>query len=201
MNSLRLVAALVAFGCLLGPMVLLAQDDAPFTMGTQYSADVTIITKSGLKIEAHTYLDGDKLRSETKLNGTSVATVVRKDTKKLYHIVTSQNIVMESNFDPAKATGNNAVVYGPTGKFKLLGAEGVDGVPAAKYEVTASDGKVSYFWMELATKAPLQMASKDGAMTVQWKNYKPGPQDPKLFEPPASYQLMAAPTPAPANAP
>ena len=166
--------------------------DAAFTMSKQYSADIIMTTKTGLNIETHAYVDGDKLRSEMQRDGVLMATIVRKDTKKLYHVVVSQQIVMESDFDPTK-TPRNAAVFGPTGKFDLLESDVVDGIGTAKYKVTAADGKVSYFWMDLTTRAPVQMVSSDGAMTVKWKNFKPGPQDPKLFEPPASYQITKMP--------
>lgn len=192
MKSLPVAVAIVALTGLLRPSTLLAQQ-APFVMPKQYSADIIMTAKTGFNIETRTFLDGDKLRSELHRDGVTIATIVRKDKKKLYHVIEAQKMVMESNYDPAKAPANSPAVFGPVGKFDPMGQEIVGGVATIKYKVTSPDGKVNYFWMDPVAKAPVQMTSSDGSMTVQWRNFKPGPQDPALFEPPANFQVMNAP--------
>jgi hypothetical protein len=59
--------------------------------------------------------------------------------------------------------------------------------------MTAKDNKVFFWWVGLATKAPVRLAADDGSFTLDWKNYKAGPQDPALFEPPKDYQTVEAP--------
>lgn len=194
MSPLRLLAAFVLTACLLPPAALRADDAPPFTMAKQYSADMTITSNQGFNMTSHTAMDGDKVRSDMQMsNGMAVSTIIRKDQKKLYHILVAQKMVMVADFDPTKMDNASAVVNGPKGKFELVGPDSVDGVAATKYKVT-SDGKVSYFWIDTTTKNPLQMAAEDGSYTVRWKNYKPGPQDASLFEPPAGYQVMNVPS-------
>ncbi len=196
MSPLRLAVAFVAVACLLRPTVLRADDAPPFTMAKQYSTDMVITTSQGMNLTSHTAVDGDKMRSDMQMsNGMTVSTIVRKDTKKLYHILDAQKMVMVSDFDPDKAAGKAAAtVNGPSGKFELVGPDTVDGVAVTKYKVTGDDGKVSFFWVDPASKAPVKMASADGNMSMTWKNYKPGPQDAALFEPPAGYQMMNMPS-------
>jgi hypothetical protein len=191
----RLVVALVVVASLLHPAVLRADDAPPFTMSKQYSADMAITSGSGFNMTTHTSVDGDKARSDMQMmNGMAVSTIIRKDKKKIYHVLDAQKMVMESDFDPAKMANAAAAVNGPQGKFELVGPDTVDGVAATKYKVTAGDGKINYFWLDPANKAPLEMASGDGAYTIKWKNFKAGPQDPALFEPPAGYQVMNMPS-------
>lgn len=204
MKPHRLVLALVAGCCLLRPAPLSAQGTAPpFVMDKQYSADLTITTKGGAAMQAKTYLDGDKMRSEMAMNGMDMATIVRKDKLKVYQIMVSQKMVMEMDFDPGKFKGGTAASFGPEGKFEAVGPETVDGVACTKYKVTSdATRQVFYFWLDLARKVPVQMAAVDGSFTVKWKNYKTGPQDASLFEVPAGYQVMPMPAmPGPGGGP
>lgn len=169
-------------------------------MDTQYSADLVFTTKDGTTVRAKTFLSGDKLRSEMTMGGMNMATIVRKDKQKIYQVMESQKMVMEMDYDPNKLAGNAAASFGPQGKFEVVGPDTVGGVACVKYKVTSDKGgQVFYFWADAAHKVPVQMAAEDGSFTVQWKNYKTGPQDAALFEVPAGYQVM--PMPAMPNMP
>jgi hypothetical protein len=207
MTSPRLVLALVAGCCLLRPAPLTADTPAapvappapsvtaapPFAMEKQYSADVEVVMKSGMTVESKTFVEGDKMRSNVSMNGMSMAIIVRKDQKKIYQIMEAQKMIMESPLDPTKIPGG-AGAFGPEGKFDLLGNETVAGVPCVKYKVTPDNSKQVYLlWYDEAHKVPVEMASADGALTVKWKNFVPGPQAAALFEPPAGYQVMEMP--------
>jgi len=83
---------------------------------------------------------------------------------------------------------------GPQGKFEVVGPDTVEGVACTKYKVTSKDGKVFFYWIDTAAKAPVKMTADDGSVTIVWKNYKSGPQDASLFEPPADYQMVSMPS-------
>jgi outer membrane lipoprotein-sorting protein len=195
MNPSRLVFAIVAGCCLLRPAPLPAEEAAPpFTMEKHYSADLTITTKEGMAIQSKTYVDGDKMRSDATMNGMEMAIIVRKDKQKMYRVMVSQKMVMETDYDPDQLKGRAAATFGPEGKFDLVGPDTVDGVACTKYKVTSDkSNQVFYFWLDAVRKAPVQMAATDGSFTVKWKNYQAGPQDPALFEPPADYKVMTMP--------
>jgi hypothetical protein len=78
-------------------------------------------------------------------------------------------------------------------KFETVGPDTIDGVACTKYKMTTKDNKVLFWWVNMATKAPVKVTSDDGSFTILWKNYKAGPQDAALFEPPTDYQVMAMP--------
>ncbi len=167
---------------------------APFEMNKEYSADLSIVTKDGQTIESKTYVSGDKMRGSVSMGGMQMETIVRKDKQKIYQVMDAQKMVMEMDYDPAKfMQGRTAAAFGPMGKFELVGPDTVDGVVCTKYKVTSDKGESYFFWLDVAHKAPVEMAAVNGSFTVKWKNYKVGPQDPALFEVPADYQVMAMP--------
>ena len=199
MNFLRVALTLMTVGCFLHPGLVEAQGTSatpPFVMDKAYTADLTITTKDGKVIQTATAVDGDKMRGAISLGGMQMTTIVRKDEKKMFAVMDAQKMVMAMDYDPAKfMKGRTAAAFGPTGKFDLLGPDTVDGVACTKYKVTSDDKTqdVYFFWIDTASKIPVEMAAENGAFTVKWKNYKAGPQDPAQFEPPADYQVMAMP--------
>jgi hypothetical protein len=195
MNAHRLVFLVAVGGALLRFVPLEADDTAaPFAMEKHYSADLTITLKSGMVIATKAYVDGDKMRSDVTMNGMGMSIIVRKDTKEIYQILSSQKMMMETPFDATKFKGRAAASFGPEGKFDLIGPDTVDGVACTKYKVTSdADQQVFYFWLDSARKVPVRMVPQDGSLTVSWKNFAAGPQDAALFEPPAGYQIMPMP--------
>jgi outer membrane lipoprotein-sorting protein len=196
MNRFYLAFVAVSAWCLLPLSPLAAQDSPPpFVMDKQYSADLTITTKNGTTLQTKTYVDGDKMRNDTTVNGMDMSMIVRKDQQKIYQVMVAQKMIMEMPYDPSKLPSGGATNFGPQGKFELVGPASMAGIPCNKYKVTSEKEKQVYFmWLDMANKAPVAMASADGAFTVMWKNYKVGPQDASLFEPPAGYQVMTMPS-------
>ncbi len=208
MTSLRLLLALAAG--LLCPASLFADattppapatpapatsEAPPFTMEKHYSAETVVTLKGGMIIGSKSYIDGDKMRSDVNMHGMAMSIIVRKDTKKMYQVLTEQKMVMESDFDPTKSIGQKTdAAYGPEGKFELIGPETIDGVACTKYKVTSDKNQAVYlFWLDTAKKVPKEMAAADGSMTVKWTNFSAGPQDAALFELPAGFQVMQMP--------
>ncbi len=193
MNPSRLVFAVVAGCCLLRPEPLPAQE-APFGWGKSFSADMVITTAKGRTITSKMYSDGGKMRTEMSMNGMQMATIVRPDLQKVYQVMVTQKMVMEIPYDPNKFKNSMAAASGPKGKFELIGPEMAEGVACIKYKVTSDEStKVNFLWIDAAAKSPVKMASEDGSFIILWKNYKAGPQDASLFEPPADYKVMTMP--------
>jgi outer membrane lipoprotein-sorting protein len=195
MKLFRLSLLVVAGCCLVRSESLFAQEvPPPFTMDKQYSADITVTTKDGTTIQGKLYIDGDKIRNESTMNGMNVITIIRKDQQKIYAVMTAQKTVMEMPYDPDKFKGRMDTSFGPDGKFELIGPETIEGVATTKYRVTSDKTKqVTFFWLDLAKKVPVKMASEDGSFTVIYKNYRVAPQDASLFVPPPDYQVMPMP--------
>jgi hypothetical protein len=116
------------------------------------------------------------------------------DEKKMYMVMEQQKMVMEIPLNDTKTRQLQAATGGGNAKFDVVGPDTVDGTPCTKYKMTAgNDPKVFFWWISTATNTPVKMAAEDGSLTVLWKNYKAGPQDPSLFQPPAGYQVMQMP--------
>jgi len=194
MNSRRLFL-LVVGGCL-GCFSFLRADNAtpPFELAKQYSADMVITSSAGQAITSKIYTDSGKIRTEMSTSGMQVVSIIRPDQQKMYSVMVAQKMVMEMPYDPEKMKKQMAAASGPEGKFELVGPDPVDGVACTKYKVTTGDGKVMFYWIDTAQKAPVKMAAEDGSFSMLWKNYKAGPQDAALFEPPADYQKMTMPS-------
>ncbi len=193
MNPSRLFLLVVAGCCLFSPRLLLAQAP-PFTPDKQYSADEVITTKDGTSVTVKAYMDNGKMRNEMNTHGMNVVSIIRPDEKKMYSVMPAQKMVMEMPLDPEKMKAKMPSTSGDDGKFELVGPDMVDGAACTKYKMTSKDNKVFFWWVKDATKAPVKMTSDDGSFTIVWKNYKAGPQDAALFEPPAGYQVMNMPS-------
>ncbi len=192
MNPSRLVFLIVACCSLLLPN-LASADAPPFTPDKQFSADQVITTKSGMTVTSKIYMNDGKARSKMNTQGMQVISIIRPDEKKMFMVMPSQKMVMAMNLDE-KTTAQINAASGDDGKFETVGPETMDGVACTKYKMTTKDNKVFFWWVNTATKAPVKIAADDGSITLDWKNYKAGPQDPALFEPPKDYQTVDAPS-------
>jgi len=190
MNRFHLVLILALGGCFLLSKSLVADEVAsPFAMTKQFSAD-QVVTAGSNTMTNKIFSDGGKTRSELNTNGMQMVSIIRPDLQKVYSVMVAQKMVMEMPYDPIK----NGSVMGSDGKFELVGSDAVDGTACLKYKITSKDNKVSFMWIDAAKKLPVKMAAEDNSYTILWKNYKVGPQDAALFEPPADYQVMKMPT-------
>ncbi len=163
----------------------------PWTPDKQFSSDEVVSLKNGMTVAGKAFMDNGKIRTEMNMNGMGMVAIVRPDQKKIYTVMPVQKMVMEMAVDPEKMkqvsllSGNNAT-------FEAAGPDVLNGVPCLKYKMT-TDGKVFYWWVNATTKAPVKIASEDGSFSTLFTNYKAGPQDASLFEPPAGYQVMQMP--------
>ena len=194
MNSSRLL--LIVAGCGLLSRASLSADDTapPFVPNRQFSADMAITDDKGQTFTQKIYSDNGKMRMEMSRQGMQMVMIVRPDQQKIYQVAVARKMVMELPYDADRVQKKMGNITGPEGKFEDLGPDTQLGVTCTKYKVTSnSDNKAFFFWVDAATKAPVMMMAVDDSVTVQWKNYKAGPQAPSLFEPPADYQVITVP--------
>ncbi|HEX4140831.1 MAG TPA: DUF4412 domain-containing protein [Candidatus Methylacidiphilales bacterium] len=193
MNLTRLVLLIVA-GCSLALNPLRAQSTPPWTPDKQFSAEQVISTRDGMTINSKVYVDTGKIRTDMDGHGMNISSIALLDEKKMYTIMEQQKMVMEMPLSDAKAQQMQAATGGGSAKFDVVGPDSVDGTACTKYKMTTgNDPKVFYWWINTAAHTPVKMAAEDGSFSVVWKNYKTGPQDPSLFQPPSGYQVMQMP--------
>ena len=89
------------------------------------------------------------------------------------------------------AEANDAVATPVEVKVEDLGDETLDGRSLKKLRMTVPDG-TALGWFDKATGAPARMEGtvNGETTTLEWKNFKAGPQPAKLFEVPKDYELM-----------
>jgi outer membrane lipoprotein-sorting protein len=163
----------------------------PFAMNKQFSAE-QVVTSGSTTMTNKIFSDNGKIRTEMNTNGMQMVSIVRPDLQKVYSVMVAQKMVMEMPYDPNKF-GQQMTGAGTDGKFESVGPDTVDGVACTKYKITSKDNKVSFMWVDAANKTPVKLAAEDNSYSVLWKNYKVGPQDASLFEPPSDYQVMKMP--------
>jgi hypothetical protein len=188
----RLILAVIASCCVvLSPNTW--ADDAPFTPSQQYSADQTITTQAGQTVTSKIYMDSGKVRSEMSMQGMQVISIIRPDQKKMYSVMVASKMVMVMPLNP-EVMKQQAATSAAEAKFETVGPDTVDGVACTKYKMTGKDNKVFFWWVNASTKTPVKMTDEAGTFTLVWSNYKVGPQDASLFEPPADYKTMDMPS-------
>ena len=195
-----LLLAVVAGACLFGAALVSAQTPTPapqtppFSPDKQYSAEETI-TAAGGSCFVKSYYDNGKVRSEMSANGMNMISIIRPDQDKMYRVMPTQKMVMETPMT-ADVKQKMAATNGDEAKFEVVGPDTINSVACTKYKMTASNGQVMLWWVNEADKRPVRIAAPDGTMTIDFKNYKAGPQDASLFEPPSSYQVVNVPVSA-----
>src|SRR5580658_9837886 len=121
------------------------------------------------------------------------------DQQKVSTVLPSQKkVTVRQLFTPEVIVDKNQLAmvslnFGKNAKVEKIDSESLDGVATDKYKLTLSDGKapggVGILWIDAPKQSPIKFASEDGALTVEWKSFQPGPQDAALFEPPAGYRI------------
>jgi hypothetical protein len=205
MNLSRALLIIVAGCCLLRFPSVLADDlDSPFGPTKQFSTDMVINPDKPNSMTQKIYSDTGKIRMEMNASGMQVVSIVRPDQKKVYSVMVSQKMVMVMPYDPDKYKAMSPT-SGMDGKVETVGPDVVNGEACIKSKITSKEGKIYYYWADATTKVPVKMAADDGSVTILWKNYVAGPQDPALFEPPTGYAVMSMPgspgTPSDTGAP
>jgi cytochrome oxidase Cu insertion factor (SCO1/SenC/PrrC family) len=189
---------LLLAGCVLGVRPLAAQapeTTSPVVMGKAFSADVEVTGQDGTVINQKMYADDGKVRSELNVHGMSMTVIVRPDQQHVYSILEAQKMVMVMPYDPAKSNQEVAAATGLDGAYVKVGATVINGTPCTEYKLTSKQNKVYEVWVDDAQKIPVKMVAEDHSFSMFFRNYKVGPQDPLLFEPPsAGYQVMTMPS-------
>jgi hypothetical protein len=162
----------------------------------QYAVDM-VVTHGGDTYVIKRSIDGTRTRTDMNVEGEQMSMIELGDEAgTTFNILPSQKKVMKQTAKAMadmtakvapKAEKEEGGAPKPQGKIEYLGREAVNGVEADKYQMTAED-QVAYAWIDPSTQFPVRMQSAEA--TVDWKNYKAGPQPEKNFIPPKDYELL-----------
>jgi len=192
MKKLALAAALL----LLLPVLIAAGP-----ISRPFSADYVSKQAKGPETVTKMWLGGsDRWRIEMPKEQGGAVNIVRTDRKVMYTVLPAQKIYYEmpltgDDLSPTPEPPRRS--KGAKVEQKALGWEKVTGYQCEKYVVSIVEpGKKPrshFLWKCKEVGWPLKMAAVDGAWSMEYRNLKVGPQDPKLFEPPAGYKKLSMP--------
>ncbi len=149
----------------------------------QYSATVST-TQDGKTTTAKLFVDNDKIRVESQVNGLLGISLLRPDRKVIDSIIPDKKAYVEYPLTLEEA--QMMVPYSEKTKFQGMGVEKIGGQTCDK--LNTSDGAILF--VNQKTGAPVVMHSADGSIKIEWKDVKIGAPNAALFEPPADFQKM-----------
>ena len=175
---------------------------APWTPPAQYSLDMEVKSE-GETFVLHRAVSMGRTRSEMDLpNGETVIVLEMGDEAGTVYTllpaqgvgikqtsVTTEALVQEPEEEQLESTGEGLeeeVAMEPA-QIQHMKKQTVDGIPCNLYAITL-DGHTACTWNDVNTQRPVRMQSEDGRIT--WKNYRAEPQDEKLFQIPADYEIQ-----------
>jgi len=156
----------------------------------EFSADIVIVPKGGELMKGKIFVKGDKIRQETFDEDEARVLIIQLDKKVTWMIMPKEKTYTEMPYQsPDKTFEEWAAEKKKNANF--VGEETVSGMPCKTYE-TIEDGEKTVFW--ISKQFPFPIKIEDSQITMEYRNIEPGPFDDSLFELPAGYEKMAAPS-------
>jgi outer membrane lipoprotein-sorting protein len=165
----------------------------------EFSADLTIVSTSGMSMSGKVFVKGPKKRNEVNIRGYPATTILRQDKKVTWTLFPATKEYRETplKFDPLNPGSDSPYDIKEMGQGK---ANGYDCKMILWTFKNPEQGSVlQWFAPELDMAVRYQVKNKGGTMvtTTDYRNVKPGPQVDSLFEVPPGFKWQAnAPKPA-----
>ena len=160
-----------------------------------YSVDMTM-TSDGKTTKIHQSIDGDHFRIESSAGGRTSVSILNRAERKMVVLVMANKMAMEMplNDELAKKI-NQDPGEEMKGKANPVGSETIKGIVCDKFETVSEAGQKGTLWMNQQDHTMVRWASDSTKQTVDYDNYKVGPQPADLFVIPPGFQKMAMPAP------
>lgn len=194
--SLVSVSAILSFGTDFGARA--QATDNPFAgTPTKYSVDVVTTEKAGKTFTMHTYVDGDRRRTEQDTANGQLVLILRGDLNLMYTIIASRKAYRVRPLNPSLLKSLDAFELAKEmliSPYKV-GTETVKGQVCDKYRFSstpahgsqeAESTSTGFIWISQLTHLPVLSQTADA--TTEWENLDLGPQDSSLFTPPPEFQ-------------
>jgi outer membrane lipoprotein-sorting protein len=173
-----------------------------YTPPPSFSVDLVIKTE-GHDMTMKRYIDNGKIRTELDTEGQQMVMIEMGDEPgTTYMLMPEQKMAMKQSraameeamkkmnkkgLDEAQAKGEAAAAEV---KLEAAGEETIDGRAAKKIRMVTPEGTV-FGWFDKESGAPMRFEStaEGKKSTIEWKNFKPGPQPAALYEVPKGYEV------------
>jgi hypothetical protein len=176
---------ILAVGCLAWLAV------APPAGALEFSADQ--ITKiNGRSRKANIYYRDDRWRLEHHDLGPVNVTIVRKDKRVMWLLLSRMKHFKTEPYDPDQAPKVAERMDGEIAREEI-GTEVLDGHPTTLYQVTVRRGdrtEVYYQWLATDIRFPLKLARKDGSWIVEYRHVKLRPTSDYLYQLPLNFRPL-----------
>jgi hypothetical protein len=180
---------------LIGTVLLSGRGAGAQLLPKPFSAD-QVKTTQGKTETAKVYVTQSAMRAEGVQDGRNYISIMRFDRKVLWSLMPDEKMYFEMPIPAGAqaAAGMKEFMKGVQVKRESLGSEKVGGFDCDKTRMTVT--------LQGTTSTTIQWTAKDlGGFVVkeldettgditEYKNIRPGPQDPSLFELPAGYKKM-----------
>ncbi|HUS19457.1 MAG TPA: DUF4412 domain-containing protein [Terriglobales bacterium] len=184
----------------LAAVAVCAQVPAP----PEFSADMTATSKTDRGMKGKMYMGGGKMRMDMTTEGGKMSMITLPAKKMSYMVMHDQQMYMEISTEggmgamnpmgrgpkmpDVKALSDNPCAGRPGVTCKMAGAEMMNGRMCDKWEFASSNkSEAGTVWIDQKTRWPIKSVHNDGS-TMEFTNFKEGPQDASLFAPPSGYQ-------------
>src|SRR5262249_49579701 len=170
--------------------------DAMTALNSQPFSVEMHVKSNGEEIVMKRSVDGPKTRMDITSKGMNQTIIVLGDDKKTMVTLDraskramkmSSATVMEKMGRSAPAASDDAGATAPQGGIRLVGHEAIDGRPADKFEVDYGDQGKGTMWVDAEKNLPVHMEAQGN--TIDFKNYRIGPQPADAFEVPKGYEV------------
>ena len=182
--------------------VLLISALAQMPSPPQFSADMTMTSpRQHEQMAGKMFFDKGKMRMDMNTHGQNMSMISDSATQTSYMIMHAQRMYMEIHgtrspmgrgpqMPDVKQFSENPCASEKNTTCRKVGTETVNGRVCDKWEFTstnASENRTA--WIDQKTHIPIKTVNADGT-TMEFTNFKEGPQDASHFEVPAGYQKM-----------
>lgn len=161
----------------------------------EFSADQVVNAKGMGSIKAKINFTENKWRTEADIAGNHTISIIRPDKNVTWVLMPDDKMYMENKIDPSQRIATAKKMAGEI-KREKLGKENIGGISCDKYIITYREGTKNasvYLWLS-SDGIPVKSEAADGSWSSQMKNIVKGPQAASLFEVPAGYTKMSAPS-------
>ena len=186
----------------LGAFLLLCSAFAQAPALPEFSSDMVTTAKGAEQTKGKMYFSKGKMRMDMDAQGHTMSIISDGPAKTSYMIMPEQHMYMEMRADnpmmrrgtkapEVKQFTDNPCVNEPDVSCKKMTEETVNGRRCDKWEfISKGDNSANRMvWIDQKTHMPIRVVGADGN-TIDFKNFKEGPQDASLFEVPDGFQKM-----------
>jgi outer membrane lipoprotein-sorting protein/predicted small secreted protein len=152
----------------------------------------SVVTAGGETTTIRCWIEGDRMRTETDVEGETVATIIDYSAGTMYLLYPALATAFEVPFDPEAAESALAESqYITDYDYDILGTDYVDDMECLIVQYTAGGATVKmWLWVDTGFPVRVETTTSSGTVIAVCQNILFGDIDDSLFEVPAGYTII-----------